>query len=130
MKIAKTLGIAFVFAWYFFGGIAHFTQTEFFVSILWPSFPMKEAVVLISGVIEIAMALAIWVPNWRPLMGWIITAFTLAVTPVNVYHWLNPEHMPDAEPWMLTLRLVIQVILIAIIWWSTDANKLLKRSAS
>ncbi len=115
----KIVGVLFVFCWYFFGGIAHFTETEFFIGILWESFPLKREVVLISGAIEIAMALAIWVPSWRPVMGYIIFAFTLAVSPVNIYHWLHPEMMPDTDPRFFAVRLIVQVLFLALIWWCT-----------
>jgi uncharacterized membrane protein len=33
--------------------------------------------------------------------------------------WLHPEQFPDVSETALSVRLVIQVILVALIWWST-----------
>ena len=55
----------------------------------------------------------------RPWAGWGLILLTLAVTPANVHMWLHPEQFPDMPYWALSLRLVIQVLLLACIWWST-----------
>jgi hypothetical protein len=33
--------------------------------------------------------------------------------------WMNPELFPEISPAFLSWRLVAQVVLLAIIWWST-----------
>jgi uncharacterized membrane protein len=33
--------------------------------------------------------------------------------------WLNPDLFPDVPPAFLTIRLVLQVGLLLLIWWST-----------
>ncbi len=118
-KYFRYAGLAVVFAWFFGGGIAHFTSTEFFVSIVPPWVPWPFAAVYISGVIEVILALLILWPGTRPIAGWGLIALTLAVTPANVHMWLNPEQFPDASETALTVRLVVQVFLLLLIWWST-----------
>ena len=72
-----------------------------------------------SGVFEVLLAILILWPKARPLAGWGIIALTLAVTPANVHMWLHPEQFPDVSETALSVRLVIQVFLVALIWWST-----------
>ena len=62
--------------------------------------------------------LILW-PRIRPLAGWGLVALTIAVTPANVHMWLNPEQFPDVSPTLLSVRLVVQVFLLVLIWWST-----------
>lgn len=112
-------GLVIVFLWFMLGGIAHFTETEFFLSITPPWVPFPLWVVYISGVIEIALAVLILIPSVRPLAGWGLILLTLAVTPANVHMYMNPELFPDASQTVYLIRLIIQGFLLALIWWST-----------
>ncbi|MBQ75349.1 MAG: hypothetical protein CMQ20_10065 [Gammaproteobacteria bacterium] len=112
-------GLGVVFIWFMGGGIGHFIQTDFFVSIVPPWVPFPLMAVYVSGVFEIFLALAILSPKLRSLAGWGLIALTLAVTPANIHMWLNPGLFPDVTPTMLSIRLVLQVVLLFTIWWST-----------
>ena len=62
--------LAFVFVWFFVGGIAHFLFVEAQMRIVPPYIPWPRAVVLVSGALEIAGALALlWLPT-RKLAAW------------------------------------------------------------
>jgi len=122
VQILRYLGLAIVFLWFFLGGVGHFTMTEFFVSIMPPYVPFHLPIVYISGVFEIVLALLILWPGVRPLAGWGLFALTIAVTPANIHMWLHPELFPDASETALSIRLVVQVILLALIWWSTQVE--------
>jgi len=115
----RLAGLAFIFLWFFGGGVGHFYNTEFFLAIVPPWVPYPLAAVYVSGVIEIVLSVLLFVKKIRPMVGWGIIALTLAVTPANVYMWMNPELFPDVSPEVLGIRLVIQVFLIILIWWST-----------
>ncbi len=119
IKVCRYIGLAVVFAWFFGGGIGHFMNTEFFVSIVPPWVPFPLAAVYVSGVFEIILALAILWPKTRPLAGWGLVALTIAVTPANIHMWLNPELFPEVSETFLWVRLVVQVFLLILIWWST-----------
>lgn len=112
-------GLAVVFIWFFVGGVSHFTNTEFFVAIVPPWVPYALAAVYVSGIIEIILALLIVSSKTRSAAGWGLIALTLAVTPANVHMWLNPELFPEVSETALTVRLVVQVFLLLLIWWST-----------
>lgn len=119
MEKLKYLGLTIVFAWFMGGGIAHFTNAEFFLAIMPDWLPWHLPLVYLSGVFEILGAIGIVLPRTREWAGNGLIALTLAVTPVNIHMWLNPELFPDVEPIFLSVRLVVQVLLLACIWWST-----------
>lgn len=97
----------------------HFVNAEFFLNIMPPWLPYPLALVYISGVFEILGALGILYAGTRAMAGLGLFVLTLVVTPVNVHMWMNPDLFPEVSPAFLSMRLVIQVILLAIIWFST-----------
>lgn len=123
IKYFRYAGLAVVFTWFFAGGIAHFTATEFFVNITPPWVPYPLMVVYVSGIVEIALALLILWPHIRELAGWGLIALTLAVTPANVHMYMNPEQFPEASQTAYLIRLIVQVLLLLLIWWSTRLPK-------
>lgn len=122
MNKLKVVGMAFVFLWFMGGGVMHFISPEFFLAIMPPSLPYHEAAVAISGVFEIIGAVGLLFQRTRRMAGIGLFFLTLAVSPANIYMSLNPELFPDVSDLALTLRLVIQVLLLACIWWSTAAD--------
>lgn len=120
MQKLKYLGLAIVFVWFMGGGITHFTNAEFFLGIMPGWLPWHLALVYVSGVFEILGAVGIVIPRTRLWAGIGLIALTIAVTPVNIHMSLNPELFPDATSSQLSIRLVVQVLLLACIWWSTQ----------
>lgn len=118
-RYARYAGLAVVFAWFFFGGVSHFSNVDFFMTIMPPYVPYPLAAVYISGFFEVLLALGILVPLTREWSGNLLIVLTLAVTPANVYMWQHPELFPDVAPALLSVRLVVQVLLLVLIWWST-----------
>ena len=119
MRYARYAGLAVVFAWFFLGGIAHFTKVDFFLGIVPPYVPFPLAAVYVSGAFEILFATGILSPATREWAGNLLILLTLAVTPANVHMWLHPDLFPDVAPTFLSIRLVVQVLLLVLIWWST-----------
>lgn len=116
----KQFGLAIVFGWFFFGGIGHFVATKFFVSIVPPYIPNPQMMVYVSGVFELLGAFGILLSVTRRLAGLGLFVLTLCVTPANVHMWLHPDLFPDLPAWTYSVRLVIQVLFLACIWWSTQ----------
>ena len=115
----KLIGLTIVFVWFFVGGIAHFTATEFFVAIVPPWFPWNLLAVYVSGVFEILLALLLLWPALRAQVGLGLILLTLAVTPANIHMYLNPDQFPESSETAYLIRLIVQVLLLALIWWST-----------
>ena len=123
MSKAKIAGLVVVFLWFMLGGIAHFTNTQFFVDIMPPWIGYHEEIVYISGVFEILGALGILFPATRQWAGNGLLLLVICVTPANVHMWLNPELFPDVPEAFLSVRLVVQVALFALIWWCTRTEE-------
>ncbi len=119
INYVRYAGLAVVFAWFFGGGISHFTNADFFIAIVPPWWPWPSFAVYASGVFEVLLAILIVWPKTRSLAGLGLIALTLAVTPANVHMWLHPEQFPEVSEAALSIRLVVQVLLLALIWWST-----------
>ncbi|MEO6855741.1 MAG: hypothetical protein ABI410_20215, partial [Rhodoferax sp.] len=49
----KQWGVAFVFVWFFIGGIAHFVATDTEMRIVPPTIPWPRMAVWVSGVFEL-----------------------------------------------------------------------------
>ncbi len=115
----KNLGLALVFVWFMGGGITHFTGPEFYVSIMPPYVGYHLEIVYISGFFEILGAIGILIPRFRQWAGNGLLLLVVCVTPANIYMWMHPELFPDVPEVFLSIRLLIQLLLLACIWWST-----------
>lgn len=115
-------GLAFVFTWFFIGGIMHFVATDVEATIVPPYIPWPVAAVLISGVLELLGAAGLLAPRTRRAAGIGLFLLTLAVTPAHIYMLQQPEQF-NVPLWALWLRLPIQVALLALIWWSTRPQR-------
>jgi uncharacterized membrane protein len=127
MTLGKYGGLTVVFLWFTVFGLSQFTATDALVRIVPPYVPFPRAVVLMTGAIELAAAVALWVPRWRPYAGAALFALTICVTPANIYMWMNPNLFPAIPEAALGARLLVQVVLLLCIWWSTDMRRLWSR---
>ena len=123
---AHVVGLTVVFLWFFVGGIAHFAATDLEVRIVPPYIPWPHAAVLVSGVFELIGAAGLLRRSTRRWAGWLLFAVTIAVTPVHVWMLQTPERW-NVPYWALVLRLPLQVALLALIVWSTDATRAMRR---
>ena len=119
LKYVRYLGLFVVFAFFTGGGITHFTSPDAFVAIMPPYLPFHLEIVYITGVMELAGAACLLFAATRYWAGNFLFVFTIAVTPANVHMWLHPELFPEIDPMFLSIRLVLQVVLLAVIWFST-----------
>ena len=114
----RLAGVAFVFLWFFLGGIAHFVFTEAEMRIVPPVVPSPRLVVWLSGAFELAGAAGLLNRRTRRLAGLGLFMLTLAVTPAHFYMLEHPERF--GIPYVaLVLRLPIQIALLWLIAWST-----------
>ncbi|PUA19033.1 hypothetical protein [Glaciimonas sp. PCH181] len=119
----KKCGISVVFIWFLIGGIGHFVAPDFFLQIIPPNLPFRLQAVYISGFFEIAGACGLIAMRSRRAAGIGLFLLTIAVTPANVYMWQNSQLFPSVSPTLLALRLPLQLILLALIWWSTKTER-------
>lgn len=117
---SKKAALAIVFTWFAIGGVAHLIVPDFFLKIVPPSLPFRLEAVYLSGFFELLGALALLCARLRRAAGLGLCALTITVTPANIYMWAHPELFPAIPHWVLTLRLLLQVLLLATIWWATQ----------
>ena len=116
---AKTAALLFVFLWFMGGGLGHFFAADFFAGIMPDYLPWHYPAVYISGVFELAGAAGLLIPRYRRWAGNGLFVLTLVVSPVNIHMWLHSADYPDMSETMLGLRLLLQIVLLACIYWST-----------
>ena len=116
MSRGTRAALVIVFAWFLFGGLAHFVFTEVEMRIVPPWVPWPRAAVLVTGALEIAGALGLLAARTRAAAAWGLFALTLAVTPANVYMLQQAELFPQVPRLALILRLPLQLVLLALIW--------------
>jgi uncharacterized membrane protein len=112
-------------------GIGHLTsrRDEFQAQV--PDWLPVDAdlVVLLSGVVEIVLGLAlILVSSRRAMVGWIVAGFFVLIFPGNVAQWLEGSDAfgldTDAKRFA---RLFFQPVLVVWALWSTDAWRTWRR---
>jgi uncharacterized membrane protein len=84
------------------------------------------ALVYISGVAEILGGVGVLIPAVRPWAGLWLIALLIAVFPANIYMAVGPKRAAlGVAPVWLWLRLPLQLVLIAWVWWATRAGSVL-----
>lgn len=99
-------------AMYVAAGIDHFVATQMYVRIMPDYLPAPRALVLISGLAEIAGGVGVLVPQTRRAAAWGLVVLLVAVMPANVWMVQHPDRWPSIPLWVLWLRLPLQVPLI------------------
>jgi len=109
---------------YFFVGIKHFTNTSFFASIIPPFFLYEEALVYISGFVEITMAILLVFKKTRKIGAYITICLLVAVFPANLYVYLseNTREVLDITKNQALLRMPFQIPLIIIAYWHSKKS--------
>ena len=111
-------GIATMFT---FTGMGHFVATEAMIEMLPTAVPFPAEVVYASGVLEIALGVLMLVPRLRRPVGWLMIALLVGFLPINVYAAFTRAPMGGHAwgPSYLLVRIPLQAIIAAWIWWFT-----------
>lgn len=68
-----------------FTAVAHFAFTKGMAMMLPDFIPYKTEVVYLTGGIEIAAAIGLFIPNFRRVTAWLLIVFFILILPANVY---------------------------------------------
>lgn len=121
---ARTLGRLLLAAFLLLAGTAHFAVTDEFLAQVPPFLPAPRVVVWVSGVVELALGLALLLApaSQRPRVGLVVAALFVAVFPGNVSQLLTRADGfgldTDAGR---AVRLLFQPLLVAWALWCTGA---------
>jgi uncharacterized membrane protein len=107
---------------YLIAGLAHLCAPAGFVRITPAWVPMPDVIVLLTGICEIAGALALaFVPTLRRAAGMALAAYAVAVFPANINHAVNDIVIGgvDLDWWYHGPRLLFQPVAL---WWALWAG--------
>lgn len=108
---------AILAAVYFAAGVMHLARPEPFLAITPDWVPFPRAVIFVTGVCEIAGAIALLIPRWRRLAGILLALYAVCVFPANLKHAVEGISLPPVPDswWYHGPRLVLQP---ALVWWA------------
>jgi uncharacterized membrane protein len=108
------LGILFIFT-----GVGHFVQTAPMAQMLPEFVPARVPLVILTGLLEFAVAAGLFVPRTRRLAGWTAAAMLVLFFPANIYAAFAQVPMGGHAwgPVYLLIRAPLQAAIIAWVWW-------------
>ncbi len=102
-----------------FTGVSHFTfMKEDFVRMMPPSIPWPRTLIHFTGICEIAGAVGLLLPEFRRVAAYALIAFFLAVLPANIHAARAGVTLRGKPATSLWLRIPMQILFIAIAFWS------------
>lgn len=109
---------------YALAGVGHLVFVDAVLRIVPHWVPAPRAVVIVTGLCELAGAAALLAParfaRWRVAAGWGLALYALCVWPANVQHAMIDLGGGTGLPWWYHYpRLALQP---AIIWWALWAS--------
>ena len=82
-----------------------------------PSYlPKPKLLVYISGIVEIALGMALFIPKTFSFAVYGIILMLLAFLPVHIYMFLNKKAGLGLPKWLLAIRILIQFLLMYWAW--------------
>lgn len=98
-------------------GIIHLVSPAAFLPIMPPWVPAPVAVILVTGVCELAGAVGLFVPRLRRWAGLGLAAYAVCVFPANLHHAFAGVEVPGLPSswWYHGPRLALQPVLV---WWA------------
>ncbi|CAN5288084.1 DoxX family protein [soil metagenome] len=106
-------------------GVNHFVSPEPYVAIVPRFLPRPELLVLLSGIAEVLGGIGILLRRTRRAAAVGLIVLLVAVFPANVHGALYGMNVGgSAVPaWLLWMRLPLQAVLIAWVWWVGIARR-------
>lgn len=113
LRPAAAVGVGLLFL---LTASGHFAQTAAMVQMLPAWVPGREPLVYATGVLEIAIAAALFTSRWREVGAWAAAAALVAFFPANVYAAFH--HVPmGGHGWGPAYLLVRAPLQLFILWW-------------
>jgi uncharacterized membrane protein len=102
-------------------GANHFYKPAWYLKIMPSALPYPLLLVYLSGILEMALGLALLSRKLQPKAGWGLAALLLAIFPANIGMALRPGDFPRFKPWQLWSRLPLQFALIGLVLWNAGS---------
>ena len=100
-------------------GALHFVIPEFYLAMMPPFIPMKDILIVLTGLAEIALGIGLQIPVMRRRAGISLIALLVGIFPANIYVAVSQPALPDLsyEPASMWWRLLLQPLFIIWVWW-------------
>jgi len=109
------LAVMFVFT-----ATAHFYKMKHDLARMIPAyFPQPLLLVYVTGILELAGAVGLLLPQFRTLAGICLIALLVGMFVANINAAHKVVTLRGKPPTPLWLRAPMQVFFIALLWWST-----------
>jgi uncharacterized membrane protein len=104
-------------AFYLVAGIGHVLRPNVFLPIVPDWVPLPRETILVTGICEIAGAVALFIPRLRRLAGVMLALYAICVWPANIKHAVDGISLPPIPNswWYHGPRLALQPVLV---WWA------------
>ncbi len=104
---------------------AHFTSTGQMMFMLPDWVPARALLIYATGVLEIALAIALWAPGLVQKTGWAIAIMLVIFLPANIYASLIslPFGGNEIGPGYLVVRVPFQIFLVLWTVWACDLTQ-------
>jgi uncharacterized membrane protein len=100
-----------------FTSVGHFIYTKGMIMMLPESIPLKQEIILFTGILEILAAITLLIPRFQKLTAILLIIFFIVILPANVYAALHHVNYQTASfdgkgPEYLWIRVPLQLIFI------------------
>lgn len=87
-----------------------------------PYLPWHSFLIHLSGFFEIVLGIMVLVPKLTRIAAWGLIVLLIAIFPANIHMAMNTASYPDIYPVVLWLRLPLQGVMIAWVYWYARAD--------
>ncbi len=124
MSVTRTILRSILACFFIVAGANHFRAPEIYLGMMPAWVPWPGAMNVISGAAEILGGIGLFFVRTRRAAGWGLILLLFAVFPANL-HVARMGRMPGTSwsPRALWLRLPLQAVLIAGVWWVAVGRK-------
>ena len=122
MNMVKKLSLWVLIVGYLAAGINHFRNPSSYIKIIPAYIPYPVIVNILSGLLEIVLALLLISPKTRHYAAWGIILLLVAFLPVHIDMLIKaPMQLGSltVTPLLAWLRLALQPVLMLWAWWYT-----------
>ena len=118
--LSTRVGLAIMFL---FTASAHFTRMRAdLIRMVPPAFPKPPLLVTLTGIAELAGAVGLLVPHVARWAAGGLSLLLIAMVPANVHAARSGLAIRGRAATPLVVRLPLQVMWLALLWWSASAE--------
>lgn len=126
MPLVKRIISLFFALIFLISGVFHFLKPNIFLEIMPPWLPMKEALIFISGLLELTAAFLLFSKKFRSLGAGFALFLLISFFPVHIQHVIDGgSQTPHFQfgPLISWIRLIFQVIFLYCLWIILNSGK-------